>query len=262
MPDDGLGEVQFLEKLVASGRAPTLAGIVAACDLSHPDVDEHLKQLVVASTKLRGIRFMLDYEGPYDGKNATHISCSRHNTDYLRDTSGAAEKFEHGYGLLAKYQLSFDLQCCPAQLDAAAALAARHPNVPLVIDHLGKLRRLSLDGSALDAAKLEEWRHGLRKMAALPHVYVKISMLGYIVPNWHQDAKKEAYVKDLVREVIALFGTKRCMFDSNWHQNGAAADSGPSMQELFDKYQSLVADFDEESQHDLFSGTAAAFYRV
>ncbi|OQR99380.1 hypothetical protein ACHHYP_06921 [Achlya hypogyna] len=266
MPDDGLGEVRFLESLVAAGRAPTLAGIVAYCNLAAPDAAARLEELVASSPRLRGIRFMLDYDGPFDGKNATHISVSRYNVDYLRDTMGAAAKFEAGYALLAKHNLSFDLQCCPGQLAAAAALAARHPDVPLVIDHIGKPRRLALD--AIDDEALAVWRAGMRQLATLPHVFVKLSMFGYAVPLWHEDAAKEAYIKGLVREVIDLFGTKRCMVNSNWHQNGAAADSdgmdvtGPSMDELFAKVQSWVADLDDESQHDLFSGTAAAFYRV
>ena len=42
-------------------------------------------------------------------------------------------------------------------------------------------------------------------------------MLGVAVPGWPADAKKEALVKSLVLEVIALFGPKRAMFNSNWH---------------------------------------------
>jgi predicted TIM-barrel fold metal-dependent hydrolase len=268
MPDDGLGEVEWLEELVRGGRAPTLAGIVASCDLAHPEVEARLAQLLTASSKVRGIRYMLDYEGPFDGRNATHIACSRHNKDYLRDINGAAQDFERGFALLAKYNLSFDLQCCPAQLEAAAALCARYPEVPVCIDHLGKVRHLAVDGSDADTAKLVEWRRGMRLMAALPHVYVKLSMLGYCVPGWHEDAQKESFLKDLVREVIALFGAGRCMFSSNWHHNGAVSNSdgidvtGPDMEELFGKFFSWVNDMDAADQTCLFSGTASSFYRV
>lgn len=44
-----------------------------------------------------------------------------------------AAKFESGFGLLADLGLSFDLQCAPAQLLAAAALFGRHPKVPVAI---------------------------------------------------------------------------------------------------------------------------------
>ncbi|KAF0688327.1 Aste57867_20039 [Aphanomyces stellatus] len=269
MPDDGVAEVEWVEQLVAADRAPTVAAIVAGCDLAADDVDTQLSALVAASPKVRGIRFMVDYEGPFNGgKNATHPATLRHGLDYLRDTSGPAQAFERGFSLLAKHSLSFDLQCSPLQLDAAAALIARHPDVKVVVDHMGKVRGLAADGSDDDAAKLAVWRAGLEKLAALPHVYIKLSMLGYIVPGWHDDAKKEAFVRALVRDVIALFGVDRCMFASNWHQGGAAANSdgadatGPSMDELFASFHAWVADLSQPDQERLFAGTAAAFYRL
>ena len=44
------------------------------------------------------------------------------------------------------------------QLDAAAALCARHRDVRVCIDHLGKPRKLCGDGGASDECKLREWR--------------------------------------------------------------------------------------------------------
>ncbi|KAH9126578.1 hypothetical protein LEN26_001402 [Aphanomyces euteiches] len=268
MPDSGLAEVQWIEKLAHEGRAPTVAAIVAACNLADDDVEVQLAALVAASSKVRGIRFILDYEGPFDGKNATHISVSRHGNDYIRDTTGPAQAFERGFALLAHFNLTFDLQCSPLQLYAAADLFARHPNVKVVVDHLGKVRHLAADGSASDEAKLTVWRAGMRKLSALPHVYVKLSMLGYLVPGWHLDAKKEAFARDLVREIISLFGVARCMFATNWHQGGAAANSdgadstGPSIEELYASFYDWVSDFSEADQKRLFAGTAAEFYGI
>jgi hypothetical protein len=56
----------------------------------------------------------------------------------------------------------------------AARMCARHPDVPVVIDHLGKPHALLLlqDSGALDAGKLEEWRTGMSLMAALPQVLI------------------------------------------------------------------------------------------
>ncbi|ETV97967.1 hypothetical protein H310_09274 [Aphanomyces invadans] len=269
MPDSGIAEVEWIESLIAAGRAPTVAAIVAAVNLAEEDVDAQLAAIVAASSKVRGVRFMVDYEGPFDGgKNATHIAVSRHGNDYIRDTSGPAQAFERGFALLAKHSLSFDLQCSPLQLDAAAALISRHPDVPVVVDHLGKVRHLALDGSDAETNKLAVWRAGMTKLAALPNVYVKLSMLGYVVPGWHEDAKKEAFVRDLVREVIGLFGVNRCMFASNWHQNGAAANAdgidatGPTMPELYASFHEWVSEFSEADRRALFAGTAAKFYRI
>ena len=45
----------------------------------------------------------------------------------------------------------------------------------------------------------------MTKLAALPQVVCKISMLGCVVQGWPGDAAKEALVKELVLEVIASY---------------------------------------------------------
>ena len=102
---------------------------MANCNLAAPDAEEQLVKIKAASALVRGIRQILDYDGPFDGVCPTHIACRDHDTDYLRDPA-ASPAFERGYRLLAKHQLSFDLQCCPAQMEAAAALISRHAEVP------------------------------------------------------------------------------------------------------------------------------------
>ena len=264
---DGAGEARYVEQL-ADGGMCKVAAIVANCDLSAPDAAAQLAALKKASPRLRGIRYILDYVGPWTGKNATHVACSVHDTDYLRDAA-AAPKFAAGFAQLAALGLSFDLQCAPEQLPAAAKLCATHPEVRVVIDHLGKPRHLGADAAA-DAATLAEWRANMAAMAALPQVYVKLSMLGYCVPGWDQDAAKEATVAALVLEVIQLFGASRCMFASNWHVNGAVsngpddgpAPSGPAMPDLYAKFAKWVAELPADDQAKLFAGTAAEFYRI
>ena len=125
LADEGLGEVAHVEALASSG-ACKVAAIVAACDLSAPDAAAKLDQIKAASSRVRGIRKILDYDGKFGEDNGTHVACKEHNTDYLRDPK-AAPAFEKGFALLAERDLSFDLQCCPSQMEAAAALLKRHP---------------------------------------------------------------------------------------------------------------------------------------
>ena len=83
-----------------------------------------------------------------------------------------------------------------------------------------------------------------------------------------EDSPRESLVKQLVREVIELFGASRCMFCSNLHQSAAMADSdgllqdGPTMQELYRYYHKWTADLGPQERTRLFSGTAAEFYRI
>ena len=92
--------------------------------------------------------------------------------------------------LLSRHFLSFDLQCAPAQLTAAASLFARHPHTRVVVDHMGKPRNLRADGGEADLAELETWRQGMDALASLPHVHVKLSMLGYALPGWSESPDK------------------------------------------------------------------------
>ena len=92
--------------------------------------------------------------------------------------------------LLSRHFLSFDLQCAPAQLTAAASLFARHPHTRVVVDHMGKPRNLRADGGEADLAELETWRQGMDALASLPHVHVKLSMLGYALPGWSESSDK------------------------------------------------------------------------
>lgn len=266
MPDDGVAEAAWVESLADRHK---VAAVVAKCDLSAPDAATVLDGLAACTPKLRGIRFILDYDGPFGEDNATHVHCSLHGLDYLRDPEPAAA-FERGFASLAARGLSFDLQCCPAQLPAAAALCAKHPDVAVVIDHLGKPRHLSQARDPFDAKAIDAWRRGMALMAAQPQVCVKLSMLGFAVPGWTEHDGKRALVKSLVKETVDLFGPDRCMFASNWHINGAVSNSDGAdacevtMSELYATFQAWVDDWglDAAAQRALFAGTAAKFYRL
>jgi len=228
IPDDGLEEASW----VASVSNSTVAAIVASCDLASSDAETTLQNLKKCSPKVKGIRWILDCVGTtFEPNTATHIAVKRHaegKHDYLRGNQGQPlPEFEKGFALLSQYDLSFDLQCAPAQLVQAAALCARHPSIPVCINHLGKLRPDILhqqqqdesadnESSLFSKQALEEWRAGMKAMAQLPNTYVKISMLGYIVPGWIRTPERVALVKNLVGETVELFGPKRSMVALNW----------------------------------------------
>ena len=269
LADDGAGEAAFVDALASSG-ACVVAGIVANCHLYKPDAAAVLDAIKAASPRVRGIRLILDYDGPFDGTCPTHVACKDHNTDFLRDPTAGPE-FEKGFALLAEKGLSFDLQCCPAQMDAAYALCSKHPSVPVCIDHLGKLWKLGGDGGAADTAKIDAWRAAMKKMASLPQVVVKLSMLGCVVPGWPAGGDKETLVKDLVLETIGMFGVERCMFASNWHINGAVSNSdGPdlasdqdlTMTKKYEFFSSWVSHMTEDEKEWLFAKSAEKFYRI
>ena len=137
IPTDGLAEALYVEAVAAAGSHPPIVGIVGSVDLSAKDARAQLAAMKAQCPRLVGIRYMVDYDGPFGDAPATHVAVSRHNggkgVDFLRDPA-YAPSFEAGYAALADFGLCFELQCAPAQLDAAAALLGRHPSIRVCVD--------------------------------------------------------------------------------------------------------------------------------
>lgn len=99
-------------------------------------------------------------------------------------------KWCENFALLGKYNFSFDFQGNPHQLLAAAALFKQHPNIPVVIDHLGTLY---LRGEEDKSESLRVWREGLQAMAKLPHVQISSTQANLIIGT-HETFNARVYL--------------------------------------------------------------------
>ena len=111
----------------------------------------------------------------------------------------------------------------------------------------------------------------MRKLATLPNVFVKLSMLGFAVPGWwDKGAVQMAAAKGIVKDLVAWFGPQRCMFASNWHINAVVSDSdglsssSPSPSELVRTMAEWLTEFglSEAERASVFADTARRFYRL
>ena len=230
-PDDAVAETRWLQSLSDTG-LPT--AIVAFATLNAPDV-ESLLAAHIESPAVRGIRHILNW----------HADPKRTYTpaNLLDDPA-----FARGYALLAKYDLSFDLQIYPGQMAQATALAAQHPDIPVILNHMG-MPILEKHGDA----DLSTWRSGMKQLAALPHVAVKISGMGFIDRQWTDDA-----MRPLVLETIEIFGGKRCLFASDFPTDKLFN----SYSRALDFYTYLTKDFSNSERDDLFAANAERVYRI
>jgi predicted TIM-barrel fold metal-dependent hydrolase len=122
------------------------------------------------------------------------------------------------------------------------------------VNHLGNLH-LGSDVSEGNPA-IGVWKEGMKLLSTFPNVTMKISMLPFIVPkNW----ESSPLVKNLVKFVIDLFGTSRCMFASNFPTDQFSGSTGPATYKAFSEY---AAEYSKEKQHELFYGTAEKVYRL
>ena len=275
MPDSGAEESAWVHSLTSH-----VAAIVGSCDLSQPTVHDDLAKLKKVSPKIRGVRWILDCVGKYEASTATHIATSRHDgVDYLRGSERGYDgqvvlEFERGYALLEQYDLSFDLQCAPVQLPQAAVLIKKYPTIKVCLDHLGKPRTLlgpdvlTNTNTVPDSKELEVWRKGMKLMAELPNVYVKLSMLGYSVPGWIKSPERIALMRDLVCWTVQTFGPSRCMAATNYWKSAALSDSdghsdvGPDPVQLLTLLSEFLKDYSDEDRNRIFCGTAREFYHI
>ena len=227
-PLQALDETRWLEGL--GDALPS--GIVAYAPLDNPQVDT-LLAAQAAHPRVRGIRQIVNW----------HADPQR--TYSARDLTQDAQ-WQAGFARLAAHGLSFDLQCYPGQMPALAPLFARNPDVPVIINHLG----MPVIG---DADGIGDWRAGLTALAAIPHVAIKLSGLGFLARGWTLDQ-----VRPFLLETIDLFGTDRCMFASDTPTDKLFAP----IDRYLETYHTVVADFSEDERRDMFGRNANRLYRL
>ena len=225
-----LEETDWLESLAAEQRWPT--GIVAFAALDDPAV-ESLLERQASRPRVRGIRHIVNW---HPDPSRTYTS-----RDLTQDDGWRA-----GYALLGKYGLSFDLQCYPAQMPAIADLIAQHPNIPVIVDHLGM--------PVLDDEKgEEEWRLGLALLSRQEHVAIKLSGFGFVRRNWTAEQ-----IVPLVHEVIELFGPSRCLFATDFPTDKLFG----TVDRYFEAQQRIASAYSREEQRDMLGRNADRIYRL
>lgn len=226
-PTDALAETEWLERLPEGPN-----GIVAFAALDDPQLAVLLSSHA-AYARVRGIRHIVNW----------HRDPARSYTS--RDVTGD-EGWAYGFALLGKYGLSFDLQCYPGQMPGLARLFEQHPEVPVIVDHLGMPVPDDPDG-------LAEWRAGLAALATLPQVAVKISGLGFVRQPW-----SAATARSMVLQAIDLFGTDRCLVASDFPTDRLFG----GFDKTLSAYAEIIAPFSENERRAMWGGNADRIYRL
>jgi predicted TIM-barrel fold metal-dependent hydrolase len=233
---DPVDETAWVSALAEQARAAGVPGPLACvvyADLRAPDLQDVLARHC-RYPLTRGVR----QEAWFDPAST--------RADIPREDLLSDPDWVEGYAALAEPGLSFDLLVWPAQLPQAAAIAAENPGVPVVLEHLG------LPDPARDPG-LDTWRAGVAALAALPHASVKLSAVSLL--GTPRDVQR---VREVVDELLELFGPERCMVGSNFPVERLAGGFGPW-------YEVVLASLDGLPDHaraDVLGGTARRFYRL
>ena len=231
LPDkDRLDETDWLQGIADTGRIPM--AIVAGASLEAPRV-EWLLAAHADRRNVRGVRQIINRH-----KDASKTYTARNLLDNA--------KWRKGFGLLAKYGLSFDLQLYPSQMDKAAKLAERHPATPLIINHGGM-------PTDRDPSGIRQWQRGMARLARCENISVKISGFGGVDPQWSVHR-----IRPFIFDIIDRFGAGRVMFASNFpvdRVHGAFSTH-------FRAFDEITASFSDDERQGMFRANAERIYRL
>lgn len=203
-----------------------IQGVVGWVDLCSPDVGSQLERFS-AHPKFCGVRHLLQNEPD--------------------DRFMLRAEFVHGLGLLAEFDLTYDILIHPRHLPAACELVAKFPEQPFVLDHGAK--------PFIKDGLLNPWAANLKRLATFPHVCCKVSGL-VTEADWQhwQPADFRPYL-DVVFEA---FASERLMFGSDWPVCTLAA--------TYAQVVALVAGYVERlsqtEQVQVWGETARRFYKI
>ena len=219
-----LDETRWLLGLAAEH--PSIAGVVGWVDLQAENVRDQLAALA-GHQRLVGIR---------------HIAQSEPDDRFL-----LRPQVVRGIRLLADFGLGFDILIYRRQLGSAAELVGRLPSQRFVLDHLAK--------PDLRSGEIDEWERDIRRLAAQPNVFAKLS--GLVT-----EASWARWTSDQIRPYLDVafdaFGWNRLMIGSDWPVCTVSADYARTMNVVID----YVAARPDHERDAVLGGNARRFWNL
>ncbi len=190
-PRQSIAEVDWVSGM--ADVVPRLGGIVAFAPVeSSVRLRTHLGSLRQRPL-VKGVRRLFQQESP----------------SFITDQATVA-----GGRAVAESGLTFDACVRHDQLPALTAFARFLPELPIVLDHMGK--------PPISSGELSPWRANLKRLGALPNVFLKLSGAA---PEADPDRDLRSQVMPFLATALETFGAERCMFGSDWPVSRAARSS-------------------------------------
>jgi L-fuconolactonase len=219
-----LEETRWLLEL--ADRSSKILGVVGWIDLRSPDMRSQLSEFT-RNPKLVGIRHIVQSE-PDDRFLLRH--------DFLR-----------GIASLEEFDLAYDILIYAKHLPVAAEFVERFPRQRFVLDHLAK--------PAIKSRQIESWAAGIRRLAAFPNVFCKLSGL-VTEADWH--SWKPEDITPYLDIAFETFGTSRLMIGSDWPVCLVAGSYSRTMDVVKKYLQGQPA----ETRDAVLGGNARRFWRL
>ena len=237
-----------------------IAAIVSSADFRLPvgTIAELLDAHVEAGKGLfRGIRHRL----AFDPTGSAKSSKEEPNTEGLM----GEDVFRANLAQLGKRGFTFEAWLYHPQMSELVELAKAVPGTTIILNHIGAPL-----GVGTYAGRRDEihswWRDRIVELSQLPNVVVKLGGVG-MAPygsGWAErgtvatsDEVVEAW-GPAMHHIIKHFGTKRCMFESNFPVDKVSF----SYRTMWNAYKKMTQGMSKGDREDLFALTAERVYRI
>ena len=256
-----VGEVEFVQGMAAAsasgiyGPAKAAAAIIGNADLKlGAKVGDVLDALQAASpNRFRGIRHNVTWSPDPGLEN--------------RESEGilANADFREGAKVLARKEMVLDAMLSFPQMLELAEFAKAVPDLPIILNHIGALRRVGIYANQDDEVE-PAWRAGIDAVAACPNITLKLGGMGmpWMGFGWHA---REVPVgsKELAETMspwmeycIEKFGPNRCMFESNFAPDKVSY----SYNVMYNAFKRLSQGYSDSERAAMFHDTAVRVYRI
>jgi len=155
--------------------------------------------------------------------------------------------FLNGLDQLKQFGLAYDLLLFPRHLPIACEVVKRFPDQPFVLDHIAK--------PLVRVGEMEPWASDLKRLAAFPNVYCKISGL---VTEGEWDSWKTQDFEPYLDVVLNAFSPQRLMIGTDWPVCTLAADH----KSVIDLEAGYISKLSADEQQAILEKNPAAFYSI
>jgi L-fuconolactonase len=157
------------------------------------------------------------------------------------------KSFLAGLSHLERFSLTYDLLLFPRHLPVACEVVNRFPNQRFVLDHIAK--------PSVQTRALEPWTRDIKRLAAFPNVFCKISGL-VTEAQWDSWTKND--FEPYIDIVLNSFGVERLMLGSDWPVCTLAAD----YKSVIDLETGYLSRLSSDEQHAILEENPHEFYSI
>ena len=256
-----LGETEFVRGQAAMSASGQF-GSTRACDVMFGNVDLTLggaaeplleQHIEVSGGRFRGVR----------------LSSGWHADDRIHNVAEQPRllvdsRVNEAVAVIERMGLSLDCWLYHTQLDEVVQLADAHPELTIILNHVGSPILGGPYRGKTDEV-FQEWKAGIVRVSERDNVFVKLGALPIRMPSYDGDRslppgseEVAAAWRPWMEVCIEAFGPARSMYESNF----PVQKRWCSYQVCWNAFKRISAGASATEKTDLFSGAAARAYRI